>query len=449
MGKCIFPESFVWGVTTASYQTEGGTEEDGRGETIWDRFSHIPGRVFHNDTGDVACDTYHRIDEDVELLKELGVKAYRFSVAWARILPDGYGKVCEKGLEYYERLIDKLLNAGIEPYVTLYHWDLPQKLQDEGGWTNRKTAEHFLEYCRLLFDKFRGKVRHWITLNEPWVVSFMGHYTGEMAPGIRDFSAALLTAHIQLLAHGMVVNAFREMEIPGEIGITLNLCPKESLTESEEDKKAAVRHDGYANRWFLDPLFCGKYPEDMWEWYKQNHVVLPEIKNGDMECISVPVDFLGFNYYNIDYTVEDKSVWPLEFRTGFSGGNPMTHYQMPVIPEGLYKILMRLHKEYRLKKIYITENGASYQDHPDRNGEIQDEPRIDYLYTHIEKSAEAMTEGVPLAGYFVWSLFDNFEWATGYENQFGLVYVDRKTQERIKKKSFWWYRSVIDENGLI
>lgn len=449
MGKCIFPESFVWGVTTASYQSEGGVKEDGRGETIWDRFSHIPGRVLHNDNGDVACDAYHRIDEDVELLKELGVKAYRFSVAWARIFPDGYGKVCEKGLEYYERLIDKLLNAGIEPYVTLYHWDLPQKLQDEGGWTNRKTAEHFLEYCRLLFDKFRGKVRHWITLNEPWVVSFMGHYTGEMAPGIRDFSAALLTAHIQLLAHGMVVNAFREMEIPGEIGITLNLCPKESLTELEEDKKAAVRHDGYANRWFLDPLFRGKYPEDMWEWYKQNNVVMPEIKNGDMECISAPLDFLGFNYYNIDYTVEDKSVWPLEFRTGFSGGNPMTHYQMPVIPEGLYKILMRLHKEYRLKKIYITENGASYQDHPDRNGEIQDEARIDYLYTHIEKAAEAMKEGVPLAGYFVWSFFDNFEWATGYENQFGLVYVDRKTQERIKKKSFQWYRNVIDENGLI
>lgn len=449
MGKYIFPESFVWGVTTASYQTEGGTEEDGRGETIWDRFSHIPGRVLHNDNGDVACDAYHRIDEDVELLKELGVKAYRFSVAWARIFTDGYGKVCEKGLEYYERLIDKLLNAGIEPYVTLYHWDLPQKLQDEGGWTNRKTAEHFLEYCRLLFDKFRGKVHHWITLNEPWVVSFMGHYTGEMAPGIRDFSAALLTAHIQLLAHGMVVNAFREMEMPGEIGITLNLCPKESLTESEEDKNAAVRHDGYANRWFLDPLFRGKYPEDMWEWYKQNNVVMPEIKNGDMECISAPLDFLGFNYYNIDYTVEDKSVWPLEFRTGFSGGNPMTHYQMPVIPEGLYKILMRLHKEYRLKKIYITENGASYQDHPDRNGEIQDEARIDYLYTHIEKAAEAMKEGVPLAGYFVWSFFDNFEWATGYENQFGLVYVDRKTQERIKKKSFQWYKNVIDENGLI
>lgn len=449
MGKSIFPESFVWGVTTASYQSEGGVKEDGRGETIWDRFSHIPGRVFHDDNGDVACDAYHRINEDVELLKELGVKAYRFSVAWARIFPDGYGKVCEKGLEHYERLIDKLLNAGIEPYVTLYHWDLPQRLQDEGGWTNRKTAEHFLEYCRLLFDKFRGKVRHWITLNEPWVVSFMGHYTGEMAPGIRDFSAALLTAHIQLLAHGMVVNAFREMEIPGEIGITLNLCPKESLTELEEDKKAAVRHDGYANRWFLDPLFRGKYPEDMWEWYKQNNVVMPEIKNGDMECISAPLDFLGFNYYNIDYTVEDKSVWPLEFRTGFSGGNPMTHYQMPVIPEGLYKILMRLHKEYRLKKIYITENGASYQDHPDRNGEIQDEARIDYLYTHIEKAAEAMKEGVPLAGYFVWSFFDNFEWATGYENQFGLVYVDRKTQERIKKKSFQWYRNVIDENGLI
>lgn len=449
MGKSIFPENFVWGVTTASYQTEGGVKEDGRGETIWDRFSHIPGRILHDDNGDTACDTYHRIEEDVELLKELGAKAYRFSVAWARIFPNGYGEVCEKGLEYYERLIDRLLDAGIELYVTLYHWDLPQKLQDEGGWTNRKTAEHFLEYCRLLFDKFRGKVRHWITLNEPWVVSFMGHYTGEMAPGIRDFSAALLTAHIQLLAHGMAVQAFRTMKIPGEIGITLNLCPKEALTESEEDKKAAVRHDGYANRWFLNPLFCGKYPEDMWEWYKQNNVVMPEIKNGDMECISVPVDFLGFNYYNIDYTVEDKSVWPLEFRTGFSGGNPMTHYQMPVIPEGLYKILMRLHKEYRLKKIYITENGASYQEHPDRKGEIQDEARIDYLYTHIEKAAEAMKKGVPLAGYFVWSFFDNFEWATGYENQFGLVYVDRKTQERIKKKSFQWYKNVINENGLI
>lgn len=449
MGKSIFPENFVWGVTTASYQTEGGVKEDGRGETIWDRFSHIPGRILHDDNGDTACDTYHRIEEDVELLKELGAKAYRFSVAWARIFPNGYGEVCEKGLEYYERLIDRLLDAGIELYVTLYHWDLPQKLQDEGGWTNRKTAEHFLEYCRLLFDKFRGKVRHWITLNEPWVVSFMGHYTGEMAPGIRDFSAALLTAHIQLLAHGMAVQAFRTMKIPGEIGITLNLCPKEALTESEEDKKAAVRHDGYANRWFLNPLFCGKYPEDMWEWYKQNNVVMPEIKNGDMECISVPVDFLGFNYYNIDYTVEDKSVWPLEFRTGFSGGNPMTHYQMPVIPEGLYKILMRLHKEYRLKKIYITENGASYQEHPDRKGEIQDEARIDYLYTHIEKAAEAMKKGVPLAGYFVWPFFDNFEWATGYENQFGLVYVDRKTQERIKKKSFQWYKNVINENGLI
>lgn len=449
MGKFTFPENFVWGVTTASYQTEGGVKEDGRGETIWDRFSHIPGRILHNDNGDTACDTYHRIEEDVELLKELGVKAYRFSVAWARVFPNGYGTVCEKGLEYYEKLIDMLLDAGIEPYVTLYHWDLPQKLQDEGGWTNRKTAEYFLQYSRVLFERFRGKVRHWITLNEPWVVSFMGHYTGEMAPGIRDFSAALLTAHIQLLAHGMAVKVFREMEIPGEIGITLNLCPKEALTELGEDKKAAVRHDGYGNRWFLDSLFRGEYPADMWEWYKQCHVILPEVKKGDMECISAPVDFLGFNYYNIDYTVEDKSVWPLEFRTGFSGGNPMTHYQMPVIPEGLYKVLVRLYKEYNLKKIYITENGASYQEYPDRNGEIHDELRIDYLHRHIEKAAEAMEEGVPLAGYFVWSFLDNFEWATGYENQFGLVYVDRKTQKRIKKKSFQWYRNTIAESGLI
>lgn len=446
--KIEFPENFVWGVTTASYQIEGAVKEGGRGETIWDRFSHIPGRVLHSDHGDIACDSYHRVQEDVALLKELGVKAYRFSIAWARIFPSGYGKVSEEGLSYYRALIDGLADAGIEPYITLYHWDLPQKLQDEGGWCNRKTAEYFRDYCRLLFQEFGAKVHHWITLNEPWVVSFLGHYTGEMAPGIRDFSAALQTAHVLLLAHGMAVDVFRSMNLEGEIGITLNLCPKEALTNTSEDQAAAVRHDGYANRWFLDPVFRGKYPEDMWNWYEKHGVVLPDIKEGDMKTISVPVDFLGINYYNIDYTVEDKSVWPIEFITGFSGGNPMTHYQMPVIPEGIYKILVRVHQDYHPSKMYITENGASYQEHPDRNGKISDDARIDYIYTHLEKAKKAMDEGVPLGGYFVWTLMDDFEWSTGYENQFGLVYVDRKTLKRTKKKSFDWYRHVIRENGL-
>lgn len=442
-----FCDSFVWGVTTASYQIEGGVKDGGRGESIWDRFSHIPGRVLHDDHGDIACDSYHRAEEDVRLLKELGVKAYRFSIAWPRIFPGGYGQVSEDGLRYYEELIDGLLEAGIEPYVTLYHWDLPQKLQDEGGWTNRKTAEYFCDYCGVLFERFGGRVRHWITLNEPWVVAFVGNYTGEMAPGLRDFSAALTASHVQLLAHGMAVRLFRSMGLDGEIGVTLNLSPKEALTDTPENLEAAVRHDGYANRWFLEPLFVGSYPEDMWEWYGRQQVVLPEICPGDMELIRQPVDFLGINYYNIDYTVSDLSVWPIGFRTGFSGGNPMTHYQMPVIPEGLKKILVRVHNDYHPPKIYITENGASYQEHPDRNGQVQDDARIDYVHTHLQKAAEAVEEGVPLAGYFVWTLMDDFEWNTGYENQFGLVYVDRKTLARTKKKSFFWYRQVIDSNG--
>ena len=446
--KIQFSDDFVWGVSTASYQIEGGVKEGGRGETIWDRFSHIPGRILHGDNGDMACDCYHRVQEDIALLKELGVKAYRFSIAWSRIFPRGYGDVSKEGLAYYRELIDGLNEAGIVPYVTLYHWDLPQKLQDEGGWCNRKTAEHFRDFCKVVFTEFGEKVHHWITLNEPWVVSFVGHYQGDMAPGMHDFSAALQTAHVQLLGHGMVVQLFRSMGLEGEIGLTLNLCPKEPLTDKAEDLAAAVRHDGYANRWFLDPVYFGTYPEDMWKWYENRGVTMPEILDKDMELISVPVDFLGFNYYNIDYTVDDKNVWPIEFATGFSGGNPMTHYQMPVIPEGLYKILVRLHKDYHPSKIYITENGASYQEHPDRNGQILDEARIDCIYTHLEMAHKAMEEGVPLAGYFVWSLFDNFEWATGYENQFGLVYVDHKNQKRIKKKSFDWFRQVMEKGGL-
>ena len=447
MTKAEFGKDFVWGVTTASYQIEGGVREGGRGETIWDRFSHIPGNVLRSENGDVACDSYHRLEEDLRLLKELGVKAYRFSIAWSRIFPRGYGKLAEDGVRYYTALVDGLIEAGIEPYITLYHWDLPQKLQDEGGWANRKTAEHFNELCRFLFELFRGKVKHWITLNEPWVVSFPGNYTADMAPGIRDFSTALAVAHGLLLGHGMALQSFRELNIPGEIGITLNLCPKESLTEKKEDVEAAIRHDGYANRWFLDPVFWGKYPKDMWEWYESKGVVMPEVLSEDMQMIGAPIDFLGINYYNIDYTTEDKNVWPIELRSGYAAGNPMTHYQMPITPDGIRKILVRVHEDYHPAKIYITENGASYQEHPDRNGEIFDEARIDYIHTHLEKCQEAIRQGVPLKGYFVWTFMDDFEWNTGYENQFGLLYVNRKTMERIKKKSFTWYRNVIDTNG--
>ncbi|HIQ97767.1 MAG TPA: beta-glucosidase [Candidatus Limivivens merdigallinarum] len=442
-----FPKGFRWGVTTASYQIEGGAKDGGRGETVWDRFSHIPGNVLHDDNGDIACDSYHHLEEDLDLLKELGVTSYRFSVAWSRIFPKGYGEANEEGVAYYDRLVDGLLERKIEPFLTLYHWDLPQALQDEGGWMNRKTAEHFEMYCSYLFRHFKGRVTHYMTLNEPWVVAFPGHYTGEMAPGIRDFSAALQAAHVLLLGHGLAIKAFREGGYPGEIGITLNLCPKEPLTDSREDCEAAIRHDGYANRWFLDPLFRGHYPEDMWRFYEEQGLSMPEVTEEDGRLVSQPVDFLGINYYNIDFTKEDKSVWPIQFKTGFSAGNAMTHYQMPITPDGLRKILVRVHKDYHPAKIYITENGASYQEHPDRNGEILDEARIDYLHTHLWKVGEAIGEGVPVAGYFVWTFLDDFEWNTGFENQFGLVYVDRKTMERTPKKSFSWYREVAASNG--
>jgi beta-glucosidase len=447
-----FPKDFIWGTATAAYQVEGAWKEDGKGESIWDRFSHIPGNILHGDTGDVAVDCYHRVDEDIALNAELGADAYRFSISWARVLPDGYGRVNEKGLQDYEKLIDGLLEKGIEPYVTLYHWDLPQALQNEGGWANRQTACHFQEYCRLLFSRFGKKVKHWITLNEPWVVSFVGNYEGVMAPGIRDFSTALKVAHTQLLGHGLALHTFREMqekgEVSGEIGITLSLAPKKPLTESEQDQAAAFRHDGYANRWFLDPIFRGTYPEDMESWYQVHGVVLPDIWEGDMKLISGKMDFLGINYYNVDFTKNDPSVWPIEFRTGFANGYPMTHYQMPVTTWGIEELLERIQRDYAPNVIYITENGASFQDIPDRTGQVLDDYRIDYLYRHLDYCRNAIENGVPLKGYFCWSLFDNFEWATGYENRFGLVYVDHNTKERIRKKSFYWYQQVIRENGL-
>ena len=446
MGK-EFPNDFIWGVSTASYQIEGGWNEGGRGESIWDRYAHIPGNILHGDTGDLACDCYHKAADDLELMKQLHLPAYRFSISWSRIFPDGYGKISQDGIRYYEELISGLLKNGIEPYVTLFHWDLPQKLQDEGGWANRLTAEHFAEYCGLLFQIFGDRVHHWITLNEPWVVSFGAFYENAFAPGGNDFSMAMAVAHGQLLGHGLAVKKFREMGLSGEIGIALSLSPKAPLTEKEEDYRAAVRLDGYMNRWFLDPIFTGSYPADMLELYEKRGCIMPDIRKGDMELISAPLDFLGINYYNIDFAEDDPGRWPIGVRTGFANGNPMTHYQMPITPDGIRQIIVRCWKDYHPAKILISENGASYQDHPDHRGEIPDEQRIDYLYRHIAKIGEALEEGAPVKGYFVWSLFDNFEWKTGFENQFGLVYIDRATRARIPKKSYYWYHDVIRENG--
>lgn len=447
MKNYLFPEGFTWGVATASYQIEGGAYEGGKGESIWDRFTHTPGRTPHNATGDIACDHYHRWREDVALMKELGLTSYRFSIAWPRIFPQGYGEVNEEGIAFYSALVDELLAQGIEPCVTLYHWDLPQALQDEGGWTNPKTGEHYAAYCRLMFDRLGDRVRRWITLNEPWVVAFGGYFYGDFAPGVRDFSVALQAVHTQLCGHGLAVRIFREMGLPGEIGITLNLCPREGATSAPMDMAAAARNDGFGNRWFLDPLFRGGYPADMREYYLQKGLVLPKEQPGDRVLMAEPVDFLGINYYNIEFTRQDDSVWPLAFSLE-TGPHDVTNYGWPIVAHGLRDLLVRLHREYGVAKIFVTENGASFLDVENIKGEVLDDCRIDYIERHLMACHEAIGQGVNLAGYYVWTLLDDFEWNTAYTQKFGLVYLRHGSLDRIIKKSGHWYAGIIRNNGI-
>jgi beta-glucosidase len=443
----VFPKGFVWGAATAAYQIEGAVSEDGRGESIWDRFCRTPGNILGAATGEVACDHYHRWREDVALMKRIGLKAYRFSIAWPRVFPEGRGAVNPKGLEFYSNLVDALLENGIEPYVTLYHWDLPQALQDRGGWTNRDTARRFEEYAVCVFEALGGRVRHFITLNEPWVCAFPGHFEGSFAPGLRDFSAALAAAHHLLMAHGLAVKRFRETGLPGEIGVTLNLCPRESASERAEDVEAARINDGYANRWFLDPLFKGAYPRDMTDFYRGKGLVMPRMEPGDMELIRTPFDFLGVNYYTVEKTVSDPSKWPLGFRLKEAEA-PRTNYGWAVVPGGLTDLLTRLDRDYGHPAIYVTENGASYLDAVNLDGEVWDDARADYILRHAAACHDAISRGVDLRGYFVWSLMDTFEWNTGYENPFGLVHIDRRTLSRTLKRSGARYGALIARNAL-
>ncbi len=448
MKNYLFPKEFVWGVATASYQIEGGVNEGGRGESIWDRFSHIPGNTRFNANGDIACDHYHRWREDVAIMRELGLKSYRFSIAWPRVFPNGYGEVNEEGVAFYSELVDALLANGIEPCVTLYHWDLPQALQDEGGWTNRNTAGHYAAYCKLMFERLGGRVKRWVTLNEPWVVAFGGYFYGDFAPGVRDFSSALQAAHTQLLGHGMAVQLFREMRLPGEIGITLNLCPREGATASLADASAAARNDGFANRWFLDPLFKGGYPADMQAYYRGKNLVLPKVNPEDMRLIAEPVDFLGVNYYNVEFTKQDESVWPLAFSLE-RGPYDVTNYGWPIVARGLRDLLVRLHSEYGVGKLFVTENGASFLDVENIKGEVLDDCRIDYVERHLMACHEAVEKGVNLAGYYVWTLTDNFEWNTAYTQKFGLVYLRHGSLDRVIKKSGRWYAGIVKNNGIL
>ena len=443
-----FPEGFCWGTATASYQIEGAVEEDGRGESIWDRFCQMPGNVLYSDTGAEADDHYHKWREDLELIKKMGLTAYRFSIAWPRIQPDGRGKANEKGLQFYENIIDSLLEAGIEPFVTIFHWDLPQKLQDMGGWANPEIVNYYEEYCRILLDRFGGKVKHWITMNEAYCISFLGYFEGSHAPGIRDLGTALSASYHVLLAHGRAVRLFRQMGLEGEIGITHVAQPMEPFDpSSEKDSLAASYYDGFTNRWFYDPVLKGNFPEDMIQLFKNRGITLPEFRKDDLDLMSQKIDFVGINYYCKRYICFHEKSWPFYGDEPYTG-MAVTARDWKITPEGLTEFLIRLKDEYGVEKVYITENGAAYNDNLTMEGPVEDNQRIDYLKRHIIAAHNAIESGVNLSGYFIWTLIDDFEWEFGRASRFGLVYNDYSTQSRTVKKSGWWYSRVIADNGL-
>ncbi len=458
-----FPSGFLWGTATAAYQIEGSVHDDGRGPSIWDTFSHQPGAVWNNDNGDIACDHYHRVTEDLELMGELGVASYRFSVAWPRIQPVGKGPANQAGLDFYRRLVDGLRERDIEPTLTLYHWDLPQALEDEGGWVVRDTAERFAEYVDIVAQALGDGVERWITLNEPWCSAWQGYGSGGHAPGVRDLGRAAAANHHLLVAHAMAVPILRAAVPDAKVGITLNLGVLRPGTAHEEDVAAAQRADGNLNRLFLDPVFHARYPEDMLAHYEGLSPGFSVVRDGDLAAIATPLDFLGVNYYfpgtvmdatrasearAAGYRVPLSEQFPdLRVLSLETPGTETTSMGWEVDASGLAELLVRIKKEYTSLPIYITENGAAFDDYVDPNGHVLDHERIAYLRDHIDAVRDAMDAGVNVQGYFVWSLLDNFEWSFGYSRRFGIVWVDFPTGNRLPKASFSWYASVIAANG--
>jgi beta-glucosidase len=438
--------SFVWGAATAAFQIEGATKADGRGESIWDRFATVEGNVAHGDTGEPACEHYYRWRDDLDLMRSLGIEGYRFSISWPRIQPAGRGPANQRGLDFYRSLVEGLLERGISPLATLYHWDLPQALQDEGGWASREVVDRFAEYARIAFDALGDVVPAWITHNEPWVTSILGYAYGVKAPGIRDWPTALRAAHHSLLAHGMAVEAFRETGRDGEIGITLDLTVAIPATDSETDRDAAGRLDGHHNRWFLDPIFRASYPEDMVTFYEGRFGPLDAILDGDLKTIAQPLDFLGINFYRPNWAsaVADGGLDVADAPPDLE----RTSMGWPIAPEYLADLLVRVQSDYGEIPLLITENGAAFDDVIDGTEVVEDPHRVAYLREHIAAVQRAKAEGVDIRGYYVWSLLDNFEWEYGYEKRFGIVFVDFPTQRRIPKRSALWYRDLISEaNG--
>lgn len=436
-----FPKDFVWGAATSAYQIEGAWNIDGRGETNWDRFCHsLPAKVANRDSGDTACDHYHRFRDDVALMQQIGLHAYRFSVAWSRVLPQGVGPVNAKGLDFYSRLVDELLNAGIQPYLTLYHWDTPQALQDRGGWQNPDSVWWFADYADLMTRHLGDRVRHWTTHNEPWIVAFVGYFYGSHPPGISDITTTYQVAHHLLMAHGAAAPIIRQNAPNAQVGISLNLNPIYPGGPESEHLSATYRRDGALNRWMLDPLFKGVYPADMVALLEP---YLPPIELTAVHAAAVPLDFLGVNYYLRDVVLHDDHELPLQVRHISPEGAAKTALGWEIFPEGLTTLLVRLQQDYAPPALYITENGAAFDDEVSADGTVSDPQRIAYLKSHLAAVAEAIAQGATVKGYFAWSLMDNFEWSHGYSKRFGLIYVDYATQQRIPKQSAWYYRDQI------
>jgi beta-glucosidase len=429
----LFPKDFIWGVATSAFQIEGASDVDGKGSSIWDTFCKVPGTIADHSDGTVACEHYVRCAEDLDLIANLGVNAYRFSTSWPRVQPTGSGAWNEKGLDFYERLVDGLLARGIAPYLTLNHWDLPEALQVQGGWANRDTVHHFVDYALGMNARLGDRLASITTHNEPWVMSVLGHESGIFAPGIKHRATAMQVAHHLMLSHGMALRALREAGCKASLGIVLNLSPIEPATDSAADKAKARLEDGRLVRWYMDPLFKGAYPADIVEHLQaDNPVVMP----GDMDIIQTPMDFLGINYYS--RTVASAAEpWDVH-----KSGLEVTEMDWEVYPQGLTDLLVRLHRDYPVPPMFITENGGAFKD-PVIQGQVHDADRTRYLQTHIEAVRSAMAQGVTMGGYMVWSLMDNFEWASGYVKRFGIVHVDYATQKRTLKDSARWYQSFL------
>ena len=449
--KETFPKNFMWGTATSSYQIEGAPDSDGKGPSVWDKFSHTKGNIKNGDTGDIACDHYHLWSKDIELLNKLGVNSYRFSISWPRIFPTGEENAPnQKGLDFYSRIVDTLLEYDIIPFVTLNHWDIPQGLEDKGGWTNRMMTEAFVKYCHYVSKHLGDRVKYWITHNEPWCVSHIGYIAGYKPPGIKNnWPKSLSAAHHLLLSHGMALPEIKINSRNAEAGITLNLNTSIPASPSKYDKEASWFFDNMFNRLFLEPLYKGKYPLALFEELKKRNAIadsdLGFIKENDLDLIATKTDFLGVNYYSRgvirNEEIDESKNMPRNVKMG-----PITDFGWEVYPAGIYDLLIQLKNKYNVEDIYITENGCSYSDGPNADKKIDDQRRIDYHRSHLEELKLAIRDGVNCKGYFAWSLMDNFEWAQGYSQRFGLIWVDFDTLERIPKESYFWYKNYIAEN---